>query len=104
MYRTVLAAAAAFGIALAGLTAAPALAEPPPWLNPHYPDQQHNNCAGGQGGAFHFGWCDGEHYPDGSYWHQITTDDGWGATPECVIDSGGQVPAPPGGCEGAVKG
>jgi len=49
------------------------------------------------------GYCDGEHYPDGSYWHVINA-------PvvrmrmDCVIDNGSPLPplAPPGGCGGAV--
>lgn len=89
-------------------TSAPAHADPPPpWADPHYPDKMHGNCAGGAGGAFGIGWCDGTHYPDGSYWHQIvfTGSLGGGAggqKPQCVIDDGSlqPPPAPPGGCGG----
>lgn len=86
------------------LTVVPANADPaqPPWMDPHYPDKMHGNCAGGSGGAFGFGWCDGAHYPDGSYWHQIVGSQAWGTKPTCVIDTDtGQQPAPPGGCGGA---
>jgi len=64
------------------------------------------------------GYCDGEHYPDGSYWHQLMAGGlgfRWlmpGATQptnfglSCVVDpDNGPVPqpAPPGECGGAVK-
>ena len=84
-------------ITLALTTAAGAHADPP-WLDPHYPDPMHGNCAGGKGG-FIVGFCDGEHYADGTYWHQLVGD-GWGQTPECMLDN---QPAPVGGCDGAVK-
>jgi hypothetical protein len=96
----VLSAAVAVGVA------APAQADPPPpWADPHYPDKQHGNCVGGSGGAFGMGWCDGEHYADGSYWHQIVWGNQYGSggqKPQCVIDNGTPQPpaAPPGGCGG----
>jgi hypothetical protein len=66
-------------------------------------------CMGGGAGNLLLGqpeYCDGERYPDGSYWHVINAPvvrmrmDG-------VIDlncNGSPVPplAPPGGCGGAV--
>ena len=63
-------------------------------------------CMGGGAGNLLLGqpgYCDGEHYPDGSYWHVINA-------PvvrmrmDCVIDNGSPLPplAPPGGCGGAV--
>lgn len=78
-------------------TASPALADPP-WSDPHYPDPMHQSCAGGMGG-FIVGFCDGEHYADGSYWHMLSGS-GWGSKPECMLDG---APAPVGGCDGAVK-
>lgn len=85
--------------ALATCFAPVAVADPPPWTDPHYPDPMHSNCAGGMGG-FMFGFCDGEHYPDGSYWHQITWSGG-GTKPECMIDN---QPAPPTGGDGHAAG
>jgi hypothetical protein len=75
---------------------------PPPWADDHYPDINHGNCAGGHGGAFGFGWCDGAHYPDQSYWHQVMGTGMDGLKPHCVIDDGSPQPppAPPGGCGG----
>lgn len=90
--------AAAFAVVASALAfAGPAHADPP-WADPHYPDPMHHNCAGGMGG-FIVGFCDGEHYPDGTYWHQYTGS-GWGSTPECMLDN---QPAPVGGCDGAVQ-
>jgi hypothetical protein len=88
--------------------------------DPHQPDLTQNYCPGGQWNA---GWgtrynvqvCDGEKYPDGSYWHQWVhdpSDNGhlltW-AGPEwhhdCVGDNGNNAfpaPPPPGGCAGAI--
>ena len=87
--------------------------------DPHMPDPFNGNCPGGGGGNAFEGYCDGLHYPDGSYWHKIN----YGAATafpffvpgqtqptqlglSCVIDpDGGPIPqpAPPGGCGGAVK-
>lgn len=102
MPRTLVAGAAA---AAAVLFSWPAHADPPPpWADPHFPDKQHGSCAGGTGGAFGFGWCDGEHYPDGTYWHQIVWGNQYGSggqTPVCVRDDGSPQPPPaPGGCGG----
>lgn len=82
-----------------GAAAVPnAYADPaPPWSDPRYPDQTHGMCAGGHGGAFGFGWCDGEHYPDGSYWHQVIGTGMDGLRPQCMLNN---EPAPPGGCGG----
>lgn len=92
------------GLAVAGvIAAAPAQADPPPpWADPHYPDPARGTCAGGHGGGFGFGWCDGTRYPDGSYWHEITDSHGHGTQPACVIDDGSlqPPPAPAGGCGG----
>lgn len=75
-------------------------------LDPHVPDMTRAHCPGGSGGSAPTGhWCDGEHYPDGTYWHQ----DFWEGWPErnaltCVIDNGSfpPPPAPPGGCGGTA--
>jgi hypothetical protein len=84
---------------VASLFAAPTIHAdpPPPWSDSHYPDQAHGMCAGGHGGAFGFGYCDGEHYPDGTYWHQVIGTGVDGLKPKCVLDNN---PAPAGGCGG----
>ncbi|TDH55548.1 hypothetical protein E2F47_09995 [Mycobacterium eburneum] len=101
--------------------AAVASADPPdPQPDPHRPDLTQNYCPGGQwntgfGTGYYVEVCDGEKYPDGSYWHQWKHDPSsngyirtW-ATPDwhydCVGDSGNNAfPAapPPGGCDGAI--
>jgi hypothetical protein len=92
---------AAAAVALGAALAAPAHADPPPWSDPHYPDITHSSCAGGRGGAFGFGWCDGEHYADGTFWHQVFGAGADLAKPHCVRDDGSaQPPAAPGGCGG----
>jgi hypothetical protein len=59
---------AALGLSLAAaMFAAPAHAGP----DPHMPDPFNGNCPGGGGGNAFEGYCDGLHYPDGSYWHKI---------------------------------
>jgi hypothetical protein len=74
---------------------------PPPWLDPHYPDFARGSCPGGAGGFF-IGWCDGQPYPDGSYWHQQTWSSQYGGTgggkPQCMGPD--HNPAPPGACGG----
>jgi hypothetical protein len=86
---------------------------------PHQPDLTQNYCPGGQwssgwGTGYYVQVCDGEKYPDGSYWHQWMHDPGYNMYtvthgPEwhhdCVGDSGNNVfpaPPPPGGCAGAI--
>jgi hypothetical protein len=73
--------------------------------DPHKPDITHSFCPGGQWGYGSLGVCDGDKYPDGSYWHQ------WMKTylggPKFYYDCvGGDEPLPgpppPGGCEGAI--
>ncbi|MDD4868261.1 MAG: hypothetical protein PHQ28_14445 [Mycobacterium sp.] len=40
--------------------------------DPHMPDPLRGYCpGGGAGNVLMGGWCDGEHYPDGSYWHKF---------------------------------
>jgi hypothetical protein len=97
-----------FGAAVLGCAgvivsfAAVASADPP---DPHQPEVTHNYCPGGGFGGGHTRVCDGEKYPDGSYWHQWQNT-GWGDTSwhyDCV--GGGEPfpgPPPPGGCAGAI--
>lgn len=92
--------------------------------DPHIPNPQTGYCPGGSmGSPIWFGYCDGEHYPDGTYWHTfqngipiyghpngalgtgglIGPQDGpSGAV--CVLDNDSPVPAAagPGGCGGAA--
>lgn len=81
--------------------------------DPHIPDPMHNYCpGGGMGSMLWLGYCDGERYPDGSYWHQVQNGlpmidhpaGFFGVPMECVVDNGTPVPAPapPGGCGGAA--
>jgi hypothetical protein len=103
-----------FGAAVLGCAAAivscaaVASADPP---DPHQPDLTQNYCPGGQWGFSSLQVCDGEKYPDGSYWHHWTRNegDGYYSAPnpswhyDCV---GGDEPLPgpppPGGCAGAI--
>jgi hypothetical protein len=86
-------------------SAAVASADPP---DPHQPDLPKNFCPGGQWGFGRLRVCDGEKYPDGSYWHQWMGGNGlvgptWNY--DCVGDSGNNTfpaPPPPGGCNGAI--
>jgi hypothetical protein len=90
-------------------SAAVASADPP---DPHQPDLTQNYCPGAQWSYPSFEAyvdnlqvCDGEKYPDGSYWHQWhggnQYDSSWHF--DCV---GGDEPLPgpppPGGCAGAI--
>ena len=81
-----------------------ASAQPP---DPHKPDITKNFCPGGQWGFGRLRVCDGEKYPDGSFWHQWVQNYGFG--PQFYYDcvSGGEpipAPPPPGGCDGAIPG
>ena len=87
--------------------------------DPHIPNPSTGDCAGGSAGSpIYMGFCDGEHYPDGSYWHTrqwgipiYGNQNGLAGThggpngAECVIDNGTPLPpaAPPGGCGGAQQ-
>jgi hypothetical protein len=96
-------------MALAG----PANADPP---DPHQPDLANNYCPGGywtygvpvsvDGGFGQRRMCDGEKYPDGSYWHEWTWEHGVFGTEwhhDCVSGSSAfPAPPPPGGCDGAI--
>jgi len=74
--------------------------------DPRIPNPVMSWCQGGGAGNLVLGqpgYCDGEHYADGTYWHVVNA-------PivrlrmDCVIDDGSPRPplAPPGGCGGAV--
>lgn len=103
-------------IAAAAIITAPAVHADP---DPHMPNPSTGYCPGGSmGSPIYLGFCDGEHYPDGTYWHTrqwgiplygnsnglLGTNGGGPAGAECVIDNGSPMPppAPPGGCGGAV--
>ncbi|SOJ54973.1 hypothetical protein MSIMFB_02464 [Mycobacterium simulans] len=97
----------------------PAVAHADPDPDPHMPDPNTNFCPGGGSGnapLLGAGRCDGIKYPDGSYWHTDVMQMGPYPMPyymhddittglHCVIDDGSPdpAPAPPGGCDGAVK-
>ena len=97
-------------LAAAGILAAAQLvgsvpithAGPPGTDDPHTPNPEYNYCPGGGSGDPGSYWCDGEPYPDGSFWHMFKRAHTWHAY--CVVDKGNPVPppAPPGGCDGAT--
>ena len=74
----------------------------------HKPNLTTSDCPGGKGGILAVAWCNGEKFPDGSYWHNVAMTGGTFATPRyetnCVIDDAfpSGTPAPPRGCAGAV--
>jgi hypothetical protein len=84
--------------------------------DPHQPNLAQNYCLGGQwtygslvrvdGGSGQRRMCDGEQYPDGSYWHEWTWEHGVFGTEwhhDCVSGSSAFPAAPPsGGCAGAI--
>lgn len=84
----------------------------PGYCDAHMPDPMRGHCDGGRTGSLMSeGYCDGEPYPDGSYWRvtqhgaaTVENPGGWMAlTKQCVVhDGAGTRPAPPGGCDGAV--
>src|SRR5690625_4272669 len=44
----------------------------PGYCDPHIPDPFHDHCAGGRmGSLMSDGYCDGERYPDGSFWRVV---------------------------------
>lgn len=97
---------------LAAAAAVPPFARAEP--DRHVPDLSAGYCPGGKGGVYGsgtghsptgHGFCDGMHYPDGSYWHMIQLNYPGPQTMQCVINPGGgpvPQPAPKGGCNGAV--
>lgn len=106
MKKTRAALAVAAGLAMLPLTGT-AYADPS-GSDPHMPNLSIGYCPGGRGGILAVAWCNGEKYPDGSYWHNVAMTGGTFATPRfemnCVIDDAfpSGTPAPPGGCGGAV--
>jgi hypothetical protein len=72
------------------------------------PNLTASDCPGGKGGILAVAWCNGEKFPDGSYWHNVAMTGGTFATPHfemnCVIDDAfpSGTRAPPGGYGGAV--
>ena len=99
---------AVFGLTLMVLLAPFAHADPQNPQDPHQPDLPKNYCPGGQWGFGRTRVCDGDKYPDGSYWHQWMGGNGWSGPTwryDCVGDSGNNIfpaPPPPGGCDGAI--
>lgn len=102
--------AARVGAAVAGCIAALAfsisLASADPTADPHKPDITRNYCPGGRWNIWGLAaGCDGDQYPDGSFWHQsmellIT---GPQFSYECVVGVEPNLgPPPPGGCDGAI--
>ena len=84
------------------LPTAVASADPP---DPHQPDMTKGFCPGGRWGYGNLAVCDGEKYPDGSFWHQWMKT--WIVGPQFYYDCvGGDEPLPgpppPGGCAGAA--
>ncbi|AGC63689.1 putative secreted protein [Mycobacterium liflandii 128FXT] len=55
------------GVAALMFSTAVATAGPP---DPHQPDMTKGYCPGGRWGWGELAVCDGEKYPDGSFWHQ----------------------------------
>lgn len=102
--RSLMAVAAAI-LSAAVAVPSPARAEP----DRHIPDPSAGYCPGGVGIGYRspagHGYCDGMHYPDGSYWRIVQSDSPGRPTMQCVVNPGGgpvPEPAPPGGCNGAV--
>ena len=84
----ILSCAAAFAF-----SSAVATADPP---DPHQPDMTKGYCPGGRWGWGQLAVCDGEKYPDGSYWHQWMKT--WIVGPQFYYDcvSGDEpLPGPP---------
>jgi hypothetical protein len=95
------------GVVLVGTAAGNAHADPP-GQNPHMPNVTIGYCVGGQGGFMATKWCDGQPYPDGTYWHQLIMTGSSFVGPvfqlNCVVMGDGPIPtpAPSGGCAGGV--
>ncbi|OBJ00992.1 hypothetical protein A5659_24390 [Mycobacterium sp. 1165196.3] len=80
-------------------------ADPPGPADPHQPDITKGFCPGDRWGYGKLAVCDGDKYPDGSYWHQWMKT--WLTGPQFYYDcvSGDEplpAPPPPGGCDGAI--
>jgi hypothetical protein len=93
-------------VAASMLTVPPAAADP----DPHIPNPAAGYCAGAKiserNSATGRGYCDGSPYPDGSSWRTVQTGLAGPPVLECVVNHEGlpvPKPAPPGGCNGAVR-
>lgn len=66
-----------FGVGLGAVTVAvgaayvPAASAEGP--DPHVPNGSALWCQGGMGNVAMIPYCDGQHYPDGSFWHQTAS-------------------------------
>lgn len=82
-------------------SAAVASADPP---DSHKPNMTMGYCPGGRWGFGELAVCDGEKYPDGSFWHQwmrtYITGPQWYY--DCVSGDEPLPGPPPGGCDGAI--
>ena len=94
----------------AALCFSPAAAADPPGQDPYMPNVTIGWCPGGQGCFLATKWCDGQKYPDGTYWHQLIMTGSSFVGPifqlDCVVfnPENGPIPqpAPPGGCDGGA--
>lgn len=78
-------------VAALALSAQVARADPPE--DPHKPDMTKGYCPGGRWGWGNLAVCDGEKYPDGSFWHQWMKS--WMTGPQFYYDCvGGDEPLP----------
>ena len=92
-------ASAAVGAVI--FAASPGMAHADP--DPHIPDPPHDFCPGsGVATKMMLGVCDGDRYPDGTYWH-LQGFVNMLVNVYCAAGTPGDVappPAPPGGCDG----
>jgi hypothetical protein len=98
-----------------GMLATVVAAPSPAYADPQRP-MPPNACPGGKmsmyGSPTGHGWCDGTQYPDRSFWRAADFELPNPPPPQCVINANPfisgpagtrvLVPAPPGGCGGAV--
>lgn len=77
-----------------------------PFNDPHIPSYNNAWCpGGGLGTEGRVGWCDGEPYADGSFWHQNGYNGVWGfkVSSTCSVRTDNPFVldhAPDGGCDG----
>lgn len=77
-----------------------------PFNDPHIPSYNNGWCpGGGLGVEGRAGWCDGEDYDDGTFWHQRGYEGVWGfkISTACSIRTDNPLMlehAPAGGCDG----
>src|ERR1700684_331045 len=75
----------------------------------HKPNLTTSDYPDGKGGILAVAWCNGEKFPDGSYWHIVAMTGGTFGTPRfemnCVIDEAfpSGTPAPPGDAAARFK-